>query len=120
MWAGVLTHISETLDKQIGKWPIRLFRIFHYKTKHLDPYLEEIDDEKIRKERWKFRTTSLVIVFVALVLLGSVIALWAIYGTPKLTASEDVSSTDIATVLLTVGVGFGIIAHSSSVLQVVS
>jgi len=118
MWAGVITHISKTLDKIFGKLAIKLFRSWHYKMEDLDPFVEEAKTNKTDR-RWKISILKLIIPLIVMTVVGGFIALWAIYGTPTLSASEGASTTDLMTVFLTAVVGFGVLAHSTSAINAV-
>ena len=120
MWAGVITHISKTLDKVFGKWSIKLFRMWYFDSNDLDPFLDEDVKTKKTKKHWKFSHKKLAILFFLLFLIGGFIALWVIYGTPSVTDEEGASTSDVMTILLSALVASTLVSHTSSIFKVVS
>ena len=121
MWAGVITHISKTLDKVFGKWSVRLFRIWYHDPKHLDLFMDENAKIKTTKKRFKLSIVKFVVLIVILGIIATAIALWVVYGTPNLSSENGgASSSDVLTISLTTVVGFGLISHINSFFKAVS
>ena len=98
MWAGVITHISSTLDKVFGEWSIKLFRMRYYKSTHLDPYLDE-EAKKIKsKNRWKLYIKNLVLFLIIFALSGLLIGLWIAYGTTSSVDEVEAFATEVVAI----------------------
>ncbi|CAK8678317.1 unnamed protein product [Clavelina lepadiformis] len=116
LWAGVITHITNTIDCIFGKWAVKIFRAWHYKPeRHLDVYLDETSEDedddggKYHAESWECPSPRVFLIPVLVVaLIATALTLWLVFGIPSLSPLGATSSIDITTVVATSAVGLGI------------
>ena len=132
VWAGMVSRISTAVDKAIGRWSVRLFRMWHFRpARHLGPLLAEIPKNKkgpkgrfrASNPRWKMFTPSpfkayvLQIIFVLLVLtLGILIVLW---GLPDFSSQDDKKTGSFVTSGLAIGIAIASLTQIMALFSIV-
>uniref|UniRef100_H2Z441 Uncharacterized protein n=1 Tax=Ciona savignyi TaxID=51511 RepID=H2Z441_CIOSA len=111
LWAGIITHISRSIDEAFGKWAVKIFRTWHYTPDlHLKPYLNTPKPgQKQAESGWKIaKWSSYIVPVLGLLLMALVVYCFVSFGIPDLTPISEAASEDIATTAVTAAVGIGI------------
>nr|XP_002125032.1 NTPase KAP family P-loop domain-containing protein 1-like [Ciona intestinalis] len=113
LWAGVITHISTTIDEIFGKWAVKIFRTWHYKPEiDLKPYLEPPKSyQKSTSSGWKLaRMSSFIVPILVMLLVITAVVCFTMFGLPNFGdigagSDKDIVTTVVASVL---GLGFAV------------
>uniref|UniRef100_H2XTJ4 KAP NTPase domain-containing protein n=1 Tax=Ciona intestinalis TaxID=7719 RepID=H2XTJ4_CIOIN len=104
LWAGVITHISTTIDEIFGKWAVKIFRTWHYKP-------PPKSYQKSTSSGWKLaRMSSFIVPILVMLLVITAVVCFTMFGLPNFGdigagSDKDIVTTVVASVL---GLGFAV------------
>jgi len=120
LWAGVITHISSTLDEVFGKWSVKFFRAWHCKPDtDLKPFLEERLLSK-HKTPWTLSVRAVVTTIVLICSVGLIILLWSLKGLSSYLPGDGEGNTATAiTTMFAAVLGIKVATHIGDIFSMV-